>query len=171
MDSKKEVWIALMINFFAPGGGHWYAGESKGIPLLIVTMVAIVLMPFLYFPGVIVFALWVYTMATSKNVVDSYNAILVEKEIEDEKTKSKLITPEDLAAEVNKANKLLASEIINKTEFEALKQEILNNLQFKILKGSTSDFLLALAPLKKNGLLTDDEIVEFKKILSTKDEN
>lgn len=170
MDSKKEVWIALLINFFAPGGGHWYAGDSKGIPIFIVTIVAGVLMPFLYFPGIIVFGLWVYSMATSKNVIESYNSLLVEKEIEDEKTRSKLFTPEQLAAEVNKANKLLASEIINETEFEALKQEILNNLQFKILQGSTSDFLLALAPLKKNGLLTDDEIVEFKKILTTKDE-
>lgn len=121
MESKKEVWITLLINFFAPGGGHWYAGESKGIPILIVTMVAGVFTAFFIFPAVVAFVLWIYTMATSKSVVDSYNAILVEKEIADEKAKSKLITPEDLAVDINKVNKLLASEIINETEFEALK--------------------------------------------------
>jgi len=47
------------------------------------------------------------------------------------------------------------------------KQTVISDLQFKKFQGDQDDLLLGLAPLKKNGTITDDELLDIKKVLAT----
>jgi len=166
MEQKKEFWIAFGINFFFPGGGHIYAGDShKGVRLLVFYLISWVLTPFIYVPGFVVVGVWIYALVKSREVVDTYNnKIEAEKEAA-VKEEEKSITPEQFVSAINKANQLYVSEMISEPEFKVKKQTIISEFQFKKFIGDKDDLLLGLAPLKKNGTISEDELQEIKKIL------
>jgi len=168
LEQKKEFWIALGINFFLPGGGHIYAGDSnKGIALLIAYLVAWALTPELILPGVIVVGIWIYALLKSREVVDLHNQKIDSLAEAAAVQESKSITAEQFVSSINKANQLFVSDMISEAEFVAKKQTVISDLQFKKFQGDQDDLLLGLAPLKKNGTITDDELLDIKKVLAT----
>lgn len=167
MDQKKEFWIAFGLNFLFPGGGHIYAGETNnGVGLLIAYFIAWILTPVLILPGFIVFGIWVYAMLKSREVVDKYNATVENRKADEEKEMANTVDAEKFIASINKANQLLAADMISDKEFDAKKQAIISELQFKKFSGDQDDLLLGLAPLKKNGIISEDELADIKKALS-----
>jgi hypothetical protein len=163
MNQRKEFWIIFGINFFFPGGGHLYAGDTnKGVVLLILYLIGLGLTPVLYIPGFVALGAWIYALVNSKEVLDAFDA---NKEAQAE-AESKLISPEQFISSINRANQLLSSEMISEVEFVARKQSIISDLQFKKLNGDKDDLLLGLAPLKKNNTISADELKEIKKILT-----
>ncbi len=168
MEQKKEFWIAFGINFFFPGGGHIYAGDSnKGIGLLITYIIAWALTPELIVPAIIVIGVWIYALVKTREVIDTYNHDIDAKKEDQAKEELNSITAEQFVTSINKINQLFVSEMFTEAEFKAKKQALISELQFKKLKSDHDDMLLGLAPLKKNGIISDEELKDIKKILST----
>ena len=163
MEQKKEFWIAFGINFFFPGGGHIYAGyTNNGVVLLVVYLSACALTPALYFPGLVVVGIWIYALIKSKEVVEKFNNRIETKKLAEEQEEANTITSAQFISLINKANQLLAAEMISETEFQAKKQTIISELQFKKFSGDKDDLLLGLAPLKKMGTIADEELQLIK---------
>ena len=168
MAQKKEFWIAFGINLFFPGGGHLYVGDTnKGVGLLLTYFIAWGLMPFFYFfPNIIVLGVWIYALVNSKAIVDAYNQGIDEKNKSRDEEEAKRITAEQFVSSINKANQLFSAEIISEAEVQAKKQSIISDLQFKTLHDDQDDLLLGLVPLKRNGVITDEELQQIKKMLT-----
>ncbi len=167
MEKKKEFWITFGINFFFPGGGHIYAGDTNnGVMLLLVYFVALGLTPFIYFPGIIALGVWIYALVKSKEIVEEYNQGIDAKNQSKEEEAAKRITAEQFVSSINKANQLFSAEMMSNAEFQAKKQSIISDLQFKTLNDDQDDLLLGLVPLKKNGIITDEELQQIKKMLT-----
>ncbi len=169
MREKREIWVALLLNFFFPGAGHIYAGKQSGIPLLIASGVCIVLSG-LILPVLPLLGIWIYALATTRDVVDEYNSQAEAHAAKARTQTANQITPEDFVHQVSKARQLLAAGIIDEAEFSARKSSSILDLQFKTLKGDVDDLLLRIAPLKQANVLSDEEIASIKKALLLKGE-
>lgn len=168
MEPKKEFWIAFLINFFFPGGGHIYAGKTeKGAWLLVISFICAILTPLVYITIVASIVIWIYTLVTSQSVVDEYNKGIIEiekKSVEEEKTH---IHIQEFIEGLNNTNQLFSSEIISEQEFNSRKNSIISQLSYKKLVEDPDKLLLSLVPLKQSGVLSEEEIKEIKKYILT----
>ena len=163
---KKEFWIAFLINFFFPGGGHIYAGDTeKGVWILAIYLVCWILTPFIYIPGIVVLGTWGYALFTSKSVVEEYNENLIEQKEKAEKEEKKKIDVQEFIEQLDKAKQLFSAEIISENEFIDRKRSIISQLAFKSLDDNPDELLLAIASMKQSGDITDDEIKDIKKYI------
>lgn len=168
MTNKKELWIALLLNFLIPGAGHIYAGkQSPGIPLLIASVVCVVLSG-LILPLLPLLGIWIYALATTREVIEEYNRQLEADEAKATADAANQITPEAFGRQLSKAHQLFTAGIINAAELSAKKSLYIQDLQSKTLKGEVDDFLLTIAPMKQANVLSDEEIASIKKALLLK---
>lgn len=168
----KQFWIAFLINLVLPGAGHIYAGkEQAGAALIIINVLswALVGTPF----GILgVIVSWLTALLTTNYAVKSFNEEVSasQKMIEEQKHKEQerlrnVVSSQSVAETFMKAYKLYSSEILTEQEFTAKKATIIGELRFKNIDGDPDDILLALAPLKQAGAVSQDEVVALKKVL------
>ena len=73
--NKKSKIVGLILNMIVVGLGYAYVGKwGEGIVLFVVYLLMWVLGLFLIFPFVIAFALWVYSLVKTNEMIDKYNA-------------------------------------------------------------------------------------------------
>jgi len=168
MEQKKEFWIVFIINFFLPGGGHIYAGDTnKGVVLLVTDIIVWTTVSIFVFPLIVALGIWAYALYDSKKVVEMYNQKIEMKKVAEEQEKANTITPEKFVSLMKKANQLLVADAISKIEFQERKQAIISDLQFKKFKGEKDDLLLSISKLKKDGTVNEEELQQIKKILNS----
>lgn len=122
----------------------------------------------LIFPLLPLLGIWIYALATTRDVVEEYNRQAEANEAKARTDAAKQITPEDFIRQLSKAHQLLAAGIIDAAEFSAKKASYIQDLQFKTLKGDVDDLLLGIAPMKQANVLSDEEIATIKKALLLK---
>jgi hypothetical protein len=168
MTNKKELWIALLLNFFIPGVGHIYAGkQSPGVPLLIASVICVILSAFVL-PLFALLGIWIYALATTRQAVEECNRQVDADEAKATADAANHITPEAFGRQLSKAHQLFTAGIIDAAEFSAKKCSCIQDLQFKTLKGDVDDVLLAIAPMKQANVLSDEEVAAIKKALILK---
>jgi len=161
---SKEFWIAFLVNFFFPGGGHIYAGDTeRGVLLLIFYLLSCALIPALYFTAAPALGIWIYALATSKKVVDEYEDKVETQKKEIVEHEKQFINTQEFIENLNKANQLFLAEIINAKEFEARKNSIINELTYKKLKDEPDNLLLSLVTLKQSGVLSTSDVQLIKR--------
>lgn len=163
-ESSANFWIAFVINFFLPGGGHLYAGDSdRGTIILIINIVCWALTPALVVTVLGVLGTWIYALVTTQEAVEERNKEIEKerkKEIEKEK---KRLSIQEFVGKFEKAQKLKSADIISEEEFLNKKDSIIRELSYKKIDGEPDDILLAIAPLKQGNVLEKEEVDEIKK--------
>lgn len=73
--NQKSKIVGLILNMLIVGLGYAYVGKwGEGIVLFVVYLLMWFLGFFLIFPFVIAFALWVYSLVKTNEMIDKYNA-------------------------------------------------------------------------------------------------
>lgn len=164
MAVKKDFWAAFILNVVLAGSGHVYVGEKdKGTKLLAAYVLAWLLASPLGFPFFIAVAIWIYTLVDTRNVVDAFNTkvdeYLAAQQAELEKN---ILNTDILIQKIRTSQELLKSEMIDESEFMDRKVAIIAELAEKEFQGELDELLLALIPLKEEGLLSAEEITRIK---------
>ena len=167
--NRKEPWIAGLMSFFLAGTGHIYCGKvGVGILFIIIDLI-------LYFTtagiGAIIFG--IIAMITSIQLAKDINetieqediGITQEKEKELNQKKEKEVDVATFIENLKNSHKLFINEIYSEEEFLSKKKSIMGDLYSKKLSCSVEDFLTELIVLKKQEILTSDEINKIKNLI------
>ena len=73
--NQKSKAVGIILNVLIVGLGYAYVGKwGEGIVLLVVYLLMWFLGLFLLFPFIIAFALWIYSLVKTNEMIDKYNA-------------------------------------------------------------------------------------------------
>ncbi|HII3146284.1 TPA: SHOCT domain-containing protein [Citrobacter braakii] len=149
----KQPILAALLSFLICGVGQIYNGEVlKGIGLFVVACIfGVIFFPLALIPAILG-CIEAYTTANKINE-------RLDKE------KSEYIDSTTFIDNLKKLNALLTSDIITQDEFDSKKKEMITDISMKKLKEDPLEFLAKIAPLKKNGVLTDEEVIALKSIV------
>lgn len=81
------------------------------------------------------------------------------------KDKERLLVPEEFISTLTKLSALFDAGMITREELDSKKKELIYKISIAYLKMDSLEFLAELAPLKQNGILTDEDIASIKKII------
>lgn len=69
----KSTGLALFMSIILPGLGAYYVDkEVKGLVAFLVSIIMLLLTPFVPYTFIIMFALWIYGLVVTSHAIDSY---------------------------------------------------------------------------------------------------
>jgi len=122
----------------------------------------------------VIFVLEVIDRVTKFNnrLSNNFPPLVNSSSIEKNEIKNSIINTEynseKFISEIHKVKNLRENEVYSEDEYLKRKYDIINNLTNKGISQSLEDFLLEIIPLKKNNILTGEEINQIKSSLSDK---
>ncbi|WP_272693638.1 hypothetical protein [Providencia sp. PROV039] len=84
---------------------------------------------------------------------------------EKHRDKERLFDPEEFISTLTKLSALFDADMITQEELGKQKKELIYEFSLTSLKMNPLEFLAELAPLKQKGILTDEDIVNIKKVI------
>lgn len=147
--------LAGVFSFIITGAGQLYNGEiAKGLGLFIAAVICI----FIFFP--IALIPWVFSIFDAVNTAKLLNQQFIEAD--DSKN---TVDVSNVVSQFKKISALFDADMITQEELDNKKKELIYEISLTTLKMDSLEFLAELVPLKQKGILTDEDIVNIKKVI------
>jgi len=180
--TRKEPTIAAILSLLIPGLGQIYNEDvNRGVTIMVVQVILVVLGivmliaspvagAFVLFLGP--FVVWIW------NVVDAANgAKEINRKIEEEEERKRLIEKKreletielnEFIESLRKDYVLFKNGILSEEEFIKRKETAISQLRTKKIDRGFEDFLYTIIPLKKEQILTDQDLKVIKETIGFK---
>jgi len=170
--TRKDPTIAAILSLFINGLGQIYNGDIKrGITILVVQIIQGVLAPFIYITYISGIIVWIWNIFDAANDAKEINRKIEEEErkrLIEEKRKLETIELNEFIESLRKDYELFKNGILSEEEFIKRKKTTISQLRTKKIDRGFEDFLYAIIPLKKEQILTDQDLKVIKEILQFK---
>ena len=170
--TRKDPTLAAILSLFINGVGQIYNGDIKrGITILVVQIIQVVLAPFIYITYISWIIVWIWNIFDAANGAKEINRKIEEEErkrLIEEKRKLETIELNKFIESLRKDYALFKNGILSEEEFIKRKETAISQLRIKKIDRGSEDFLYAIIPLKKEQILTDQDLKVIKETIGFK---
>ena len=179
--TRKEPIIAAILSFLIPGLGQIYNEDvNRGVTIMVVQVILVVLGVVMLIASPVAGAvlllgpllLWIWNISDAVNGAKEINRKIEEEEerkrLIEKKRELETIELNEFIESLRKDYELFKNGILSEEEFIKRKKTTISQLRTKKIDRGFEDFLYAIIPLKKEQILTDQDLKVIKEILQFK---